>query len=90
MPKTDLLAQLCTLVARAIAAAHSGGNYTQTTRAQAYADGYMRALLDARLATQNELLSLVAAERAKLNGPATGQAKFANGTSEDVADTAAA
>lgn len=88
MPKkTDLLAQLSTLVARAIAAGRKGGSCPQITRTQAYADGYMRALLDARLATQDELLSLVAAERARIDGPATGDARFSN---PDMANTAAA
>lgn len=39
--------------------------------AHSFVDGYMRAMLDAGLATRQDLLALVAEERALLAGPAT-------------------
>lgn len=44
-------------------------------RAQGFVDGYMRALLDAKLATQRELLAVVAEERSNINGPPSGVAE---------------
>ena len=35
-----------------------------------YVDGYMEALLEANIATQRELLAMVAEERANIHGPA--------------------
>lgn len=52
-------------VARAV-----GTSQVRTARAGGYVDGYMRALLDHGLATQAELLRMVAEERAAVDGPA--------------------
>jgi hypothetical protein len=49
-----------------------GVAYARLARAHGYVDGYMRALLETGIADKNELLSLVAAERAQVDGPATG------------------
>ena len=49
-----------------------GVAYARLARAHGYVDGYMRALLESGIADKNELLSLVAAERAHVDGPATG------------------
>ena len=40
-----------------------GGRYADLARAHGYADGYMRALLDAGVLDQGELLQLVSRER---------------------------
>jgi hypothetical protein len=42
-------------------------------RPQAYADGYMRALADAGLFSQSELLELVAEARAEINAEVESQ-----------------
>jgi hypothetical protein len=53
-----------------LVAKSKGVSYQRLARAHGYVDGYMKALLDAGMATQQELLTLVAAERAKVDGPA--------------------
>jgi hypothetical protein len=50
----------------------AGVPHARLTRANGAVDGYMRAMLDAGLADQRELLALVAAERTAVGGPATG------------------
>jgi hypothetical protein len=52
-------------------ARQSGASYPRLARAHGYVDGYMRALLESGQATKEELLELVAAERASISGPAT-------------------
>lgn len=47
-----------------------GSSFPKLSFSQGFADGYMRALLDAKLATTKELLAIVAEERAALGGPA--------------------
>ena len=51
------------LVRKTIETRFSGANYAALAQARGYADGYMRALLDAQLVDQKELLALVNAER---------------------------
>ncbi len=51
-------------------ARYQGGAGTVIARAQGYADGFMAAMLRARLVTQRELLMLIAEERARVAGPA--------------------
>lgn len=48
-----------------------GAAYARLSRAHGYVDGYMRALMEGNVATQKELLDLVAAERTRMDGPAT-------------------
>lgn len=43
-----------------------GGRYADLARAHGYADGYMRALLDAGLVEQTELLRAIGSEREKV------------------------
>jgi hypothetical protein len=50
-----------------------GAAYARLSRAHGYVDGYMRALMESNVATQQELLDLVAAERTRLDGPATAE-----------------
>jgi hypothetical protein len=51
------------LVRKTIETRFSGANYATLAQARGYADGYMRALLDAELMDQKQLLELVNAER---------------------------
>ena len=69
--KAELLDTLRTLLREALTLRHAGASHPKITRAGALVDGYMRALLDAGLVGQAELLALVAAERGKIAGPAT-------------------
>ncbi len=52
--------------------AREGGRAPRLARVKGCVDGAMRALLDSGQATRKELLDLVAAERARVSGPATG------------------
>jgi hypothetical protein len=70
--RTDMLSTLRALLHEALVLKSAGVPHAKLTRANGAVDGYMRALLDAGLATQSELLSLVAEERTALGGPPTG------------------
>ncbi len=59
----ELKGTLRGLVRKTIETRFSGANYATLAQARGYADGYMRALLDAGLVDQKELLALVNAER---------------------------
>ena len=59
----ELKATLRGLVRKTIETRFSGANYASLAQARGYADGYMRALLDANLVDQKELLELVNSER---------------------------
>ncbi|MFZ5897370.1 MAG: hypothetical protein ACOY0T_40320 [Myxococcota bacterium] len=69
--KAELLDTLRTLLREALSLRQEGTAHPKLTRAGAMVDGYMRALLDAGLVGQGELLALVADERARVSGPAT-------------------
>lgn len=69
--KADLIAELQLLLHDVFVARQKGESHPRLARAQGYVDGYMRVLLDSGQATQQELLTLVAAERARVSGPAT-------------------
>ncbi len=49
-----------------------GVAYARLARAHGYIDGCMRVMLETHVATKQELLELVAAERSVAAGPATG------------------
>lgn len=49
----------------------AGTSYARMARAHGYVDGYMRALIEGGHASKEELLRLVAEERARVGGPAT-------------------
>jgi hypothetical protein len=68
--KTDLLAELKTMLHDVFEARSRGESHPRLARAHGYVDGYMRALLETGVATQQELLGLVAAERSEVRGPA--------------------
>ncbi len=63
MTKSQLLAQVRSLTADVTRARFEGGAYAKMMRAHGYADGYMRALLDAGLVERAELLRAVGSGR---------------------------
>jgi len=69
--KSEMLAELRRMLNEALSLQATGSSYAKLAKAQGAVDGYMRALLDSSVATKQELLELVAAERARVNGPAT-------------------
>lgn len=79
MGNEELLATVRTLLRDAIQLRYRGELHASKVRAQAYADGYMRALLDAGHAGPDELLRLVAAEREEAHGDAATKRLAATG-----------
>ncbi|NUP06539.1 MAG: hypothetical protein HOW73_10820 [Polyangiaceae bacterium] len=71
MTKAESIAELRRALRNMLTLMNEGSTFPKLSRAQGYVDGYMRALLDGNLASQKELLAIVAEERAKLNGPAS-------------------
>lgn len=69
--KNALLDALRLILCDTIRLRREGVSYPRLARAHGYADGYMRALLEARIVTQHELLALVSEVRASAEGPAT-------------------
>jgi hypothetical protein len=68
--RAEVLDELRNMVRDIIAQATTGASQGRIAQARGYADGYMRALLDLEIATQRELLELVASERTRAFGPA--------------------
>jgi hypothetical protein len=69
--KTEMLSELSTMLRDVFVARTEGAAYARLARAHGYVDGYMRALMEAGVVTKEELLTLVARERAVAMGPAT-------------------
>jgi hypothetical protein len=69
--KSELLQTLRMLLREGFRLRNQGAAYAKISRAQGYADGYMRMLLDARIVDQAELLRLIGEERCGIDGPAT-------------------
>lgn len=63
MNNDQLMETLRALLRDVLKARFDGAAYAKLARAHGYADGYMRALLDAGLVDRDELLSLVGDER---------------------------
>ncbi|HJK94917.1 MAG TPA: hypothetical protein RMH85_14655 [Polyangiaceae bacterium LLY-WYZ-15_(1-7)] len=63
MNQDELFETLRALLRDVLKARFDGAAYAKLARAHGYADGYMRALLDAGLVDRNELLDLVGNER---------------------------
>lgn len=63
MNQTELLDTLRGLLRDVLKARFEGAAYAKLARAHGYADGYMRALLDAELVDRDGLLKLVGDER---------------------------
>jgi hypothetical protein len=70
LTKADMLDELKVMLYDALLAKTRGATYPRLARAHGYVDGYMKALLDAGLATNQELLSLVSEARSTVDGPA--------------------
>jgi len=71
MSKTEMLETLRGLLREALRLRREGAVYARLAHANGAVDGYMRAIVDAGFCDSRELLALVAAERAELDGPAT-------------------
>jgi hypothetical protein len=69
--KTEMLAELRTMLRDVFNARTEGAAYARLARAHGYVDGYMRSLLDHGTITKEELLAIVAQERENVHGPAT-------------------
>jgi hypothetical protein len=69
--KSEMLQNLRMLLREAFQLRNRGAAYAKISRAQGYADGYMRMLLDAQIVDQRELLHLIGEERCGIDGPAT-------------------
>jgi hypothetical protein len=69
--KATMLDNLRTMLRDVFRLRRDGAAYARLSRAHGYVDGYMRALMESGLATQKELLEVVAAERTRVDGAAT-------------------
>ena len=67
--KAEMLNELKVMLYDALLAKTRGVTYPRLARAHGYVDGYMKALLDAGLASNQELLSLVSEARTTIDGP---------------------
>lgn len=65
MSKDSLIRTLREILRDVMKARFDGGSYAKLARANGYADGYMRALLDAGIMDQREMLTFVGNERQK-------------------------
>jgi hypothetical protein len=70
--KTEMLENLRGMLRDVLRLRTEGVAYGKLSRAHGYLDGYMRVLLETGLFSQKELLALIAEERARHDGPATG------------------
>ena len=73
LSKTQMLENLKALLVDVFKLRREGAAYARLSRAHGYVDGYMRVLLETGVATRNELLAVVAAERVRADGPATAE-----------------
>ena len=69
--KTAMFENLRTMLRDVFRLRREGAAYARLSRAHGYVDGYMRAMMESGAATQKELLEVVAAERVRVDGPAT-------------------
>ncbi len=70
--RQQLVVTLRGLLKTAIVARKKGSQQGEQSRAQGYADGFMRCLELSGVATAEELLEIVAEARRGIDGPATG------------------
>jgi len=68
-PKDQMLRELNVLLRDMLEMRYRGGDHAHLAHAQGLVDGYMRALLEAGLATRDELLAVVREQRTALDGP---------------------
>jgi hypothetical protein len=71
MPKPTPVETLRELLREVFRQREEGVPHVRFARALGYADGYMQALIDARIAAERELLALVSEERQRASGPAS-------------------
>jgi hypothetical protein len=71
--KAEAMIELRNMIREVIAQSASGATQPRMARARGVADGYMQALLDLGIASQRQLLDLVASERERAGGPAMRQ-----------------
>ena len=83
MTKLESFAELRRAMRDMLTLQNEGSTFPRLARAQGFVDGYMRAMLEAKLASQKEILDVVADERARMNGAAT--APIASDAGEDAA-----
>ncbi len=69
--RDHVLAELRRMLHDLFVATEQGVAQPRLARAHGYADGYMKAMLQAGIVNQRELLSIVAEERGRVAGPAT-------------------
>ena len=68
--KAEVISELRSMLSDVFTAKERGEAYGRLARAHGYVDGYMRALLELGVATKDELLEVVNAERERSSGPA--------------------
>ena len=68
--KAEVISELRSMLADVFSAKERGEAYGRLARAHGYVDGYMRALLDLGVASKDDLLEVVNAERERSSGPA--------------------
>ena len=69
--KNEMLAKLRSMLTDVFRLRNQGATYANLARAQGYADGYMRSIMDSGIANEHEILALVANQRRIVDGPAT-------------------
>jgi hypothetical protein len=77
MSKMELLSRVAELVRQVTNARFEGAQYAKLARAHGYADGYMRALMDAGLVDKNELLRAIGDARRDVIVTLNGEAEAA-------------
>jgi len=76
--KSEMLNELKRMLNDVLVARSKGATYPRLLRAHGFIDGYMKALLDAGIATRPELLAVVAEERTLVHGGALGEIEPSN------------
>ncbi len=69
--RDQVLVELRRMLHDLFVATEQGVAQPRLARAHGYADGYMKAMLQAGIVNQRELLTIVAEERGRVAGPAT-------------------
>lgn len=69
--KAEMLENLRVMLRDVFRLRSEGVVYARLARAHGYVDGYMRVLLETGIADKQQLLAIVAEERATVDGPAT-------------------
>ncbi len=67
----EMLNNLRTMLTEVFRLRNEGASSANLAHSQGLVDGYIRALIDSGVATQKELLKIVAEQRRAVDGPAT-------------------